>query len=468
MAPMHDGLKQVLETQGFDVNGVAAGTAAPIGILAGSGTLPVEIAGALAAQGRSVYVVAIDGSADKRLEAYPSENLNLGRVGAMLAAFRRAGCKELVIAGGLQRPDLLALRPDWGFVRRLGHVLASTRGGDDSVLRRVIHLFEREGFVIRGVGELVPELLSTGSAFGQCQPNDNDKAAMARARQVLDALGPFDLGQGVVATADRIVAVEGTRGTDAMLAELGPGGSGAGQARGGVLVKLAKPGQDMRIDLPAIGPVTVERAAAAGLAGIAVGAGSAIVLNRAMMVANADREGLFVAGIVVAGREMSLPRTTGADARAIPVKPSMPVTPPEILGRVAPTPSDRRDIAVARRLLPILKREAAGPAAVVAGEHVLAVAGALAIAPLIRPLGARRHWGLRAFRGRIGTLAIDLSPASMQDAPPVRLDVELFRAVQDARLAGVACFGAAIPESAKADVIGWANEAKVFLMSELP
>lgn len=463
MAPMHEGLTAVLETRGHSTDGSASCVAARIGILAGGGALPVELARALEAKGRGVYVVAIDGSAEQSLAAFPGERLNLGRVGAMLAAFHRAGCRELVIAGGLQRPDLLALRFDWGFVRRLGPILALTRGGDDSVLRRVIGLFEHEGFTIRGAGELAPGLLSTGGVFGRYQPAENDNAAIVRARRVLDALGPFDLGQGVVATAHRIVAVEGTRGTDAMLADLGPGGSGAGQGCGGVLVKLAKPGQDMRIDLPAVGPVTVERAAAAGLAGIAVGVGTAVVLDRAAMVTEADRAGLFVAGIEVAGSRA----TQRPDARGM-AQTAMPVTPPSILGRVAPTPSDRRDIALARRLLPILKREQAGQAAVVAGEHILVVSGALAIGPLIRPLGERRHWGLRAFRGRIGTLALDLSPGAMQEAPPVLLDVDFFRAVQEARLAGVACFGAALPERVKADVIAWANEAKVFLMSELP
>ena len=440
----------------------------PIGILAGGGSLPLVLATAVRAAGRPVHIVAIAGHAEPGAGAFPHEWINLGRTGGILASFRRAGCREIVIAGSMQRPNLLRLRIDAGFVRHLPTLLAMTRGGDDSVLRRVVRFFEGEGFVVRGAGELAPALQAPVGALGRHLPAAAARAAMTRAERVIRALGPFDLGQGIVATAERVIAVEGVRGTDAMLDDLGPAGCGAGLGRGAVLVKLAKPGQEMRVDMPTIGPVTLERAAAAGLAGLAVGAGSAIVLERGLLTERADAAGLFVVGIGTGAQ----PNETAPGPNAAPAVScsfaAPPVAPLMLLGRHTPTPSDRRDLAVARRLLPILAAEGAGPAVVVSGEHVLAVSGVLPVAKLIGPLAARSRWGLWALRGRVGTLALDLTAGSSAADTTALLGIELFRAAKQAKLAGLACFGAAIPDGVKADVIAWANEAGIFLMAEVP
>ena len=433
-------------------------TAGPVGILAGGGVLPLDVARAVRDQGRAVHIIAIEGHADAEVAAFPHEWINVGRIGRILASFREAGCRELVIAGAIERPNLLRLRIDRGFVRHLPTLLAMTRGGDDSVLRRVVRFFENSGFVVRGAAELAPDLMATVGPIGKHRPSGQQWAAIARAERLIRALGPFDVGQGAVVTSDKVIAIEGVRGTDAMLSDLGPDGCGAGLGRGAVLVKLAKPGQEMRVDLPTIGPTTLERAAAAGLAGIAVGAGGGIVLDRPSLMARADAAGLFVTGI------------EGAPACARP-KPAIAygaAAPLTLLGRTAPTPSDRRDLGVARRLLPILGAEGAGYATVVAGEHVLAVSGALPVEKLIAPLAARSLWGLRALRGRTGTLGLDLQAIPLPEDRARHLGIDLFRAAKEARLAGIGVFGAAIPESAKADAIAWANEAGLFLMSEVP
>ncbi len=434
-----------------------AGTG-PVGILAGGGALPLDVAKAVSAQGRAVHIIAIEGHADADVAAYPHEWINMGRIGRMLASFREAGCREMVIAGAIERPNLLRLRIDSGFVRQLPTLLAMTRGGDDSVLRRVVRFFELKGFVVRGAGELAPDLMASPGPLGMHRPSGHHLQAIGRAGRLIRALGPFDVGQGAVVTAEQVIAIEGVRGTDAMLADLGPGGCGVGLGAGAVLVKLAKPGQEMRVDLPTIGPTTLERAAAAGLAGIAVGAGSGIVLDRAALTARADAAGLFVTGVEI----------TLESAQQISVSSSRPAAPLVLLSRKAPTPSDRRDLLVVRRLLPILAAEGAGHATVVAGEHVVAVSGVLPVEKLIAPLAARSLWGLRALRGRTGTLGLDLAAITPADARAKHLGIELFRAAKEARLAGIAIFGAAIPEAARADAIALANEAGLFLMSEVP
>lgn len=431
--------------------------ATPLGILAAAGPLPIEVAATAMAQGRGVHVVAIEGFAGPEVAGFPHDWVSLGQVEHILGAFRRAGCRELVIAGAMQRPDLLRLRLDLGFFRHLPTVLRLTRGGDDSVLRRVVRFFEGQGFVVRGAGEIAPQLLAPAGDIGRVRADAGHRDATRRASNLVAALAAFDVGQAVVATVDGIVAVEGVRGTDAMLGDLGPGGAGDGLARGGVLVKLAKPGQEMRVDLPTIGPATVSRAQAAGLAGIAVEANGAIVLDRPAVRAAADAAGLFVTGIASAHAAVA--------ADALP--PPASIVPLAVISRRAPTPAERRDIALARRLLPVLAREGAGHAAVVAREHVLAVGGRLPVEALIRPLGGRSHWGLRLLKGRIGILALDLAPDRRQGrAVADVLGVALWRAAREAGLAGVVCCGSAVPPEDREAIVGWANEAKLFLMAE--
>jgi DUF1009 family protein len=439
--------------------------AEPLGILTCAGSLPLEIAAAVAAQGRGVHLVAIDGFAGPEVAAYSHERVGLGQLNRMIRSFRRAGCLEIVIAGAMQRPDLMRLRPDLGLLRHLPTILSLTRGGDDSVLRRIVRFFEAQGFVVRGAGDVAPGLLAPAGAVGSRQPTTADQAAIARAARAVAVLGAFDVGQAAVATVDRAIAIEGARGTDALLTQLTERRSVAPATElPGVLVKLAKPGQEMRVDLPAIGPRTIERAAAAGLAGIAVGAGQSIVLERAQTVAAADAAGLFVVGLTEA-------ESVPADVQPRLNARAAPYGPLTVLARRAPTPSERRDITIARRLREVLARERLGSAAVVAGEHVLAVSAALPVVAMLSALGRDRQWGRRRFRSRIGTLMLDLGASeganTAAESPVGRiLDREVFQAAAAAMLAGVVCLGGAIPEDRRDEVIGWANDARMYLMAE--
>ncbi len=439
--------------------------AGPLGILAGAGSFPLEIAAAVSGRGRAVHVVAIDGFAAPEAARFPGERVGLGQVGRMLRSFRRADCREIVIAGGLQRPDLTRLRPDWGLIRHLPTLLRLTRGGDDSVLRRVVQFLERQGFVVRGAGDVAPELLAEAGPMSRRRPEADHGLAIARAVAAMQALGGFDIGQAVVATAERVIAVESARGTDALLAALGPDGAAAGAGVGGVLVKLAKPGQELRVDLPAIGPQTIVRAAAAGLMGIAVSAGRAIVLERQVLVAEADQAGLFVHGIAPAAEDDAGPALAAVDPFRL-----KPLT---VLARRAPTPSERQDILMARQLMPVLASQSLGAAAIIAGRHVLAVAAGLAVPAMIHLVGRDSQWGRRAFKAQLGTLVIDLGQADggqpgegQPAASEVHLTRDVFAAAHAAGLAGVVCLGMAIPESRRAEVIGWANDARMFLLAE--
>ena len=405
----------------------------PLGILACAGSLPIEIAEAARTAGRGVHLVGIEGFAEPDIAAYSHQYLNIGQVGGMLSSFRRAGCRQLVIAGALRRPNLLKVRVDHGFFRAIGTVLRLTRGGDDSVLRRIVRFFESEGFEVVGVDQVAPHLLAGTGPLGRIGPDASSTRAIARASALLGALGPFDMGQGAVATEDRILAVEGVRGTDPMLEQIRRAMSGDGggiplrTAGGAVLVKLPKPGQELRVDLPAIGPRTVERAHACGLAGIVVAAGRALVLERDRMIAMADDCGLFVAGIEEVPTSAAI--VASDEGRETSFRP---------LGRSRAGASERRDAALGVRVLSVLEAHGAGRAVVVVGDHVQGIDGGLGVRRLLGGLGRTSHWGLRAFKRRIGVLVV----ATPEDfgTDPAAID-EMLDLVGQAGLAGVAIAG---------------------------
>lgn len=406
----------------------------PLGILACAGSLPIEIAEAAVSAGRGVHLVGIAGFAEPEIAGYSHEIVNLGQVGGILRSLRGAGCRELVIAGALRRPNLLKVRIDHGFFRAIGTVLRLTRGGDDSVLRRIVSFFESEGFEVVGVDQVAPHLLAGIGALGRIEPRPEHQRAIARVSGVLRALGTFDVGQGAVGTGDRIVAIEGVRGTDAMLEQVrawqAGADRGAGENRGlgdAVLVKLPKPGQEMRVDLPAIGPRTVERAHACGLAGIIVAAGRALVLERAQMVAMADACGLFVVGI--------------EDAATYDISQSDSNSQPQILrplGWHRAKAPERRDIELGTRVLAELRTHDAGRAVVVVGEHVQGIDGGLGIRRLLSGLGRSSHWGLRVFKRRIGVLVVASIEVIGNDAEQIDATLEQVKA---SGLAGVAVVG---------------------------
>jgi UDP-2,3-diacylglucosamine hydrolase len=275
-------------------------TGAPLGIIAGAGRFPLALAEAATAQGRPVFCLLLKDIAGPELEAYPHVRVGIGRFGAMVKAARRAGCRDLVFIGALVRPHLWSTMPDLEGLRVLPQVVRSYRGGDDHLLRGIAGLFEREGFRLLAAQEVAPELVMPVGPLSRRRPSHEDLSDIAQAMAAMRALGPYDVGQGMIIGTKRIVAVEGAEGTDGMLercAAMRASGRLKWAAGSGILVKAPKPGQDRRIDLPAIGPATVEGAAAAGLRGVAVVAGSTLMIDPQEIVRLADKHDLFVVGI---------------------------------------------------------------------------------------------------------------------------------------------------------------------------
>lgn len=265
-----------------------------LGLVAGAGALPGLVVAACRARGRPVFVLALEGYADPAVvEGVPHAWIRLGALGGGIDHLRRAEAVELVLAGGVRRPGLKDLLPDLRGARFLARVGLKALG-DDGLLRAVVAELEDEGFRVIGAHELLGDALAVAGAYGRQEPDAEAWRDIRRGIAVARGLGALDVGQGAVVQQGLVLAVEAIEGTDAMLGrcrELARPGSG------GVLVKVKKPGQDSRADLPAIGPDTVERAAAAGLAGIAIEAGGALVLDRDRVAQRADALGLFVVGV---------------------------------------------------------------------------------------------------------------------------------------------------------------------------
>jgi len=274
---------------------------APLAIICGGGVMPVAVADAVIARGRAVLLFPIRGWADpERVEKYPHVWLAVAQVDKFLKQAKAAGCRDVVFIGTAVRPPFSALRVDWGMLKLLPRVWRMYRGGDDHLLSGVVRVFEDHGFRILGAHEVAPEILVPRGALGSRTPSDQDRADIARALEVIHAIGPFDVGQGVIVARNHVLAVEAAGGTDNMLghiAELRQKGRIPSPSGTGVLVKAPKPGQDRRIDLPTIGPRTVDEVARAGLAGIAIAAGETIVAEPEAVAKAADIAGVFVVGI---------------------------------------------------------------------------------------------------------------------------------------------------------------------------
>ncbi len=267
-----------------------------LGILAGGGELPARLAAAVRGAGRDVFIVAFEGQTDPAT-VIGFEHLwsRFGAAGSIIDRLRNEGVGELVFAGPVHRPSLTALMPDWWATKFLMRVGARALG-DDGLLRAIARGLEEEGFHVAGLHNFLGDLLTARGPVGNRLPDEQAERDIARGVEVALALGHLDVGQGCVVQQGMVLAVEAVEGTDSMLERAGTLRRSGG---GGVLVKVSKPQQDARLDLPTIGTATVEKAAAAGLAGVAVQAGGSLTVDRAAVGALADRLGLFVVGIEV-------------------------------------------------------------------------------------------------------------------------------------------------------------------------
>ena len=227
----------------------------------------------------------------------------MGEVGKLFAALKERAIAEMVIIGAMARPEFADLRFDWGAVKRAPELAQLFRRGDNGLLAGIAAIIEREGVRIVGAHEVAPRLLAPVGKIGARAASSEDEADIALGARLLAALSAFDAGQGVIVAAGRVLAIEGAEGTDAMLARVADMRANnrlrlSGSA--GVLVKAPKQGQDLRLDMPAIGPKTIEGAVKARLRGVAVASGHVLITERERCAREADAAGLFVVGFAYA------------------------------------------------------------------------------------------------------------------------------------------------------------------------
>ncbi|WP_237400883.1 LpxI family protein [Rhodovulum sulfidophilum] len=272
-------------------------TGIPTALIAGSGALPAHLARAMEAAGTPFLIAQVEGYEMAGAGHWPVETFALERLALLFDLLHARGMHRVVLAGTVHRPRLEPERIDPRTAQMLPRILPLLAQGDDGALRAVIALFEEDGFEVVGADAVAPGLLPPPGVPTAAQPSEADRRDAARAAAIVAALGASDLGQGAVVAQGLCLAVETLPGTDAMLAWVADvAGACRPDPKGakGVLCKAPKPGQDRRVDLPAIGPATVEAAYRAGLAGIAVEAGGVLVLEPEETLARADALGLFL------------------------------------------------------------------------------------------------------------------------------------------------------------------------------
>lgn len=274
-----------------------------LGIIAGGGELPVALAEHCAATGAPYFVARVTPFAEDALAAHPGAAHDLGAMGARIEALRQAGCDALVFVGQAPRPNFATLQLDPEGKAMAPALMAAGSRGDDALLRALLEAHAAAGFAIVGADEVMAALLAPPGVMGAHAPSDADRRDIALAAKVVAALGALDVGQAAVTCAGLTLGVEAQEGTDNLLrrvAELPSTVRGSKGARRGVLLKRPKTIQERRVDLPVVGVRTVESAAAAGLAGIAVEAGAALLVRREAIVEAANAAGLFVYGFTAA------------------------------------------------------------------------------------------------------------------------------------------------------------------------
>ncbi len=270
-----------------------------IAIVAGRGALPRLIAEDCRRRRVPYRVVIFEGVELDWLSSHPVIHALFEKPGKLFADLRAAGCTTVTFAGGMARPRLRPLRFDLKFLGMAPRLLSGLKAGDDATLRMVAEIFEAEGLTIRAPHEILSGLLMPSGILSRVAPTEADRADAARAIAIVTALGAADVGQGAVVAQGLCLGLESIQGTDAMLEFVATTGAPFRrdpEGARGLLYKGPKPGQDWRIDLPAIGPETIRRAAAAGLGGVVVRAGGVLLIGREDCLAAADAAGLFLWG----------------------------------------------------------------------------------------------------------------------------------------------------------------------------
>lgn len=266
-----------------------------LGIIAGGGGLPAQIIEYCKNNKRPFFVLVFENSFDPEIiKNLPHAIVRIGAVGEALTHLRNAGVEEIVMAGGIKRPSLTSLRPDAAGAALLKKLGKAFFMGDDALLKAITEFFEEENFKVVGAHSLLNNILAAEGVLGNISPDRQAEADIIIGMAAAKNLGAMDIGQAVIVKNSQVVSTEDSSGTDAMLTRYRQSGN---TQKSGVLVKAKKPGQEEKVDLPAIGVQTIENLKAAGLAGVAIEAYGSLLIDKNELIKKADEYGLFVVGV---------------------------------------------------------------------------------------------------------------------------------------------------------------------------
>lgn len=273
---------------------IVPSTSYPVGMIAAEGDLPQTVIEACLSANQPLFVLAFDHNTTQppSLEKVPHVILNIGAVGQALRALKAHHVKDIFFAGYMKRPKWSSLRPDIKGLQLLNHIRRAAKG-DNALLSSILSFFEEHDFNVVGVDAIVPSLLVPHGALGTYSPDAEAQKDIQLGRQVLETIGHLDIGQGVIVQHGIVLGIEAAEGTDNLITRCSTLHQ---EGAGGVLVKCKKRTQDERIDLPTIGPKTIELAHQAKLQGIAVEAGSTLLIHGPRVREEANARQLFVTG----------------------------------------------------------------------------------------------------------------------------------------------------------------------------
>ena len=416
-----------------------------VSILACGGSLPLEIAHIVRDSGRHPNIVTFKGMADADYTGFDFTEIPFARVGALLKALRVADTQDLLIVGHARRPDLRKANIDLGFIRHFFTIARLMRGGDDHVLRRIAQFFEANGFIIKSVADVAPSLLAPPTVLAGTA-NGDIEAAGDEGIRLVHQLGRFDVGQAVIVEHDRVIAVEGAEGTTGLLQRLPPLPSPAPSCQAAptvrILVKAAKPEQDLRLDLPTIGPDTITQCQSAGVKAIALEA------NRCLIAARADTiRAAGDAGIAILGLE--------ADPTTTPPAHTKPPAQLAVHTRTSPKAEALGNAIKGLHVLEVLAGKAC--AAIVARENILALNIVETMPTFIERSERLHQWGdkrQRHTKNRV--LVLNRAPTG---------DGELLTALSKSKIGGIALLGGYGSSSELDQLVVAANALNLFVLS---
>jgi DUF1009 family protein len=266
-----------------------------LGIIAGSGELPRQMIQACEDQGREVFIISFEGiTEEETTHGRLHKCVHIGKVGLAVRTLKEQGIKDVVLAGRVGRPDMSRLAFDYSGIKLLIRLSKLPSQGDDKVFREIISFLESSKFNVIGAEDVLHELLIDEGTLGNISPDKTALKDISIGKKAAKTIGDLDIGQAVIVQQGQILGVEGPEGTDKLVQrckEL------HAEGKGGVLVKMKKPHQDTRVDMPSVGVHTIINAYNSGLRGIAVEAGGSLVINREAVIAKADELSMFVEGI---------------------------------------------------------------------------------------------------------------------------------------------------------------------------